>query len=474
MRVLTNEQIGIICQCIERPFLALWADMGAGKTAITLHAIAELFRLGFIRRAVVVAPRAVADSTWSQEAALWDSTKHLRVITLRGTPAQRKEQAATPAEVYCIGRDALAEKGARRGCIASPDLLALASDAPHTLLVVDEASSIKNPASSRFRALAFFRWGRVIELTGTPTPQSVADVWSQMYLLDRGAALGKNISQFRLNYMAKNPWGFGWKERPGAADTVLSKIKPLVLRLEAPPPCEVAFHNVAVGLTKGELEHYEQFKRDMAATVEETEISAVSAGALTAKLSAWASGGVYATTGEERGVVHPHQRKREALTELFRTKKPSFLVLYWFNFSIDDIKAAARDAHLRFALFDSRDPSIVEKWNRGEIDVLAAHPQSAGMGLNLQAGGCTEIWLTLPWSSELWLQTLARLARRGQKHAVTVYKLITSGTIDERIDKVLGGKIDVQKLILDEIKGLSNGNNTRRTSSGGTTASSDC
>ena len=190
-RELTDEQKEIICACVMRPYLAIWADMGAGKTAITLHAIAELLRLGFIRRAVVVAPRAVADSTWAQESALWDDTKDLRVVVLRGTPSKRKAQAATPAEIYCIGRDGLAEKGEHRGCIASADLKALAADAVNTLLVVDEASSIKNPRSSRFRALAYFKWGRVIELTGTPTPQGVADVWSQAYLLDRGEHSGK-------------------------------------------------------------------------------------------------------------------------------------------------------------------------------------------------------------------------------------------------------------------------------------------
>jgi SNF2 family DNA or RNA helicase len=141
------------------------------------------------------------------------------------------------------------------------------------------------------------------------------------------------------------------------------------------------------------------------------------------------------------------------LIETFTNEKPAFLVLYWFNFTIDDIKAAARAAGLSFELFDSKRPEIVERWNAGKIDVLAAHPQSAGMGLNLQAGGHKEIWVTLPWSSELWLQTIARLARRGQEQTVEVIRLITPGTIDERIAAVLGGKIDVQKLILDEIKG---------------------
>lgn len=447
-RILTEEQRDIVCACVMRPYLAIWADMGAGKTAITLHAIAELLRLGFVRRAIVVAPRAVADSTWSQEAALWPDTQSLRVVVLRGVPSKRKAQASTDADVYCIGRDALAAKGEHRGCIASDDLKALAADAEHTLLVVDEASSIKNPRASRFRALAFFRWGRVIELTGTPTPQGIADVWSQMYLLDRGASLGKNITAFRRRYMTQGFGGFGWNERPGAAEEVLARIKHLVLRLEAPPPCEVEYEDVPVELSESELSQYATFKRELVASIDGQEITAVSAGALTTKLCGWASGGMYF----EDDVIRPHTRKREKLTEMFRTLKPPFFVLYWFNFSVEDIKQAAHSAHLRFCLFDSRDPSIVPAWNAGSIDVLAAHPQSAGMGLNLQAGGCIEIWLTLPWSSELWSQTVARLARRGQKDTVRIYRMIARDTIDERISDVLCGKIDLQKLILDEVK----------------------
>lgn len=453
MRQLTPQQRDIVCACVLRPKIAIWADMGAGKTAITLHAIVELLRLGFIRRAVVVAPRAVADSTWRQEAALWPATKALRVITLRGDKAKRKEQAATPADVYCIGRDALAEKGQRKGCIASADLLTLARDPENTLLVIDEASSVKNPASSRFRALAFFRWGRVIELTGTPTPQSLADVWAQIYLLDRGEALGKTISAFRRSYMRKRFFG-GFEMIEGVEAVIMQKIHPLILRAEVPPPCEVAYTDKHTPLSDAEKAAYDAFKAEMVADLDGETIEAANAAVLTGKLAAWASGGQYFTeVDDRRGVLRPHRRKRDALIEIFTNEEPAFLVLYWFNFTIDDIKAAARAAGLSFELFDSKKPEIVERWNAGKIDVLAAHPQSAGMGLNLQAGGHKEIWITLPWSSELWLQTIARLARRGQEQTVEVIRLITPGTIDERIAAVLGGKIDVQKLILDEIKG---------------------
>lgn len=454
MRALTEEQKQIIAACVMRERLAVWADMGAGKTAITLHAVLELLKLGFIRRAVVVAPRAVADSTWRQEAEAWPSTRSLRVVTLRGTQAQRKAQAATPADVYCIGRDGLADKNASRGCIASADLLTLARDAENTLLIIDEASSFKNPTSRRFRALAFFRWGRVIELTGTPTPQSIADVWSQVYLLDRGASLGKTITAFRRRFLTQKYCGFGYDPRPGAESEILSLIKPLIFRLEAPPPCEVERIDVESPLTPAEFTEYKKFAEEMVAQIEGTEITAASAGALTSKLAAWASGGQYhrLEDSEEREVLRPHYRKREALTALFRRRKPTFLVLYWFNFTVDDVKAAAQAARLSFALFDSKKPEIVEAWNAGKVDVLAAHPMSAGMGLNLQHGGHTEVWVTLPWSSELWLQTVARLARRGQTERVEVIRIITPGTIDERISKVLGGKIDLQKLILDEVR----------------------
>lgn len=453
MRELTESQGDVVAACIDRPFLAIWADMGAGKTAITLHAIVALLQMGMIKRAIVVAPRAVADSTWKQEAALWPKTSSLRVQVLRGTPAQRKAQAATPADVYCIGRDGLAEKGARRGCIASADLLTLAKDCANTLLVIDEASSIKNSRSSRFRALAFFRWGRVLELTGTPTPQGIEDAWSQIYLLDRGASLGKTITAFRMRFMRQKRCGYGFEECPGARESVLGLVKPYVLRLEAPPPCKVYFRDVYANLSESELKEYREFKTRMVATLEGREVTALSAGALVSKLNAWASGGqYYDAMMKEREVLRPHTRKRDELTKIFKSESGPFLVFYWFNFSTDDVKAAALRAGLKFALFDAHKPEIVTAWNAGKIDVLAAHPQSAGMGLNLQAGGHKIIWLSIPWSSELWSQAVARLARRGQKNNVEVTRIIAPGTIDERISHVLGGKIDLQKLILDEVK----------------------
>lgn len=451
-RILTTEQCDVVAQIIDRPKLALWADMGAGKTAITLHAIAELLRLGMISRAVVVAPRAVADSTWRQEAELWPHTSQLRVVTLRGDKRERKWQAAQPADVYCIGRDALAVPGARRGCIASEDLLALAVCPGRTLLVVDEASSIKNSASARFRALAWFPWGRVLELTGTPAPQGIADIWPQIYLLDRGASLGKTITAFRRQYMRRKACGFGFEEVPGARNAALDAVRHLVLRLEAPPPCAVTYRDIYAEMREPELDAYRQFKRDMVAEIQGREITAVSAGALVAKLAAWASGGQY-YTAENRETLRPHYRKRETLARLLASEPGPHLVFYWFNFSIDDIKAAAYTARKRFACFDAKHPEIVDAWNAGQIDVLAAHPQSAGMGLNLQRGGHKIVWLTCPWSSELWLQAVARLARRGQSHDVEVTRIIAPGTIDERISHVLGGKIDAQRLILDELRG---------------------
>lgn len=452
-RVLTADQCDVIAQILDRPYLALWADMGAGKTAITLHAVAELYRLGLIRRAVVVAPRAVADATWAQECALWPSTSHMRVITLRGDQSTRRAQAKQPAEVYCIGRDALAVRGARRGCIASPDLLELAKWPGQTLLIVDEASSIKNSQSARFRALAWFPWGRVLELTGTPAPQGLADIWPQIYLLDRGQSLGRTITAFRRAYMRQRDSGFGFEELPGASDRALEAVRHLVLRLEAPPPCDVTYRDLYASMDDEEIKLYKKFKRDMFAELQGVEITAANAAALVGKLAAWASGGqYYMPDSATRTVIRPHTRKREVLNRILKTERGPHLIFYWFNFSIDDIKAAARYAGKTFACFDAKHPEIVAAWNAGRIDVLAAHPQSAGMGLNLQAGGHKIVWFTCPWSSELWLQAVARLARRGQGHTVEVTRIITPGTIDERISHVLGGKIDAQQLILNEFR----------------------
>ena len=187
---LTDEQSRIAQELINRAFVALWADMGAGKTAVTLSAVNALLQAGKIDRAIVVAPRAVANDTWTSEAAKWFGDA-LRVVVLRGSQNARIRARNEQAHIYTIGRDGVAKKGTGE---PSDDLIAIAGDASRALLIVDEASSIKNPSSNRFKALKAIQWGRVIELTGTPAPQSLVDVWAQIYLLDRGKALGRNIS----------------------------------------------------------------------------------------------------------------------------------------------------------------------------------------------------------------------------------------------------------------------------------------
>ena len=269
------------------------------------------------------------------------------------------------------------------------------------------------------------------------------------------AIVGKNNNRFPAALYAPKACGFGFEEVPGARDSALAAVRHLVLRLEAPPPCAVSYRDIYADMSPVELEQYKRFKRDMVAELQGREITAVSAGALVCKLAAWASGGLYHTElTDYRETLRPHYKKREKLTQLLQCESGTHLVFYWFNFSVDDIKAAARAAKKSFALFDAKYPEIVTAWNAGKIDVLAAHPQSAGMGLNLQAGGHKIVWLTCPWSSELWLQAVARLARRGQSHDVEVTRIIVPGTIDERISHVLGGKIDAQKLILDEFRGV--------------------
>lgn len=441
---LTDEQCRIAQELIDRPFVALWADMGAGKTAVTLTAVNALLQAGKIDRAIVVAPRAVANDTWTSEAAKWFGDA-LRVVVLRGSQNARIRARNEKAHIYTIGRDGVAKSLTGE---PSDDLIAIAGDASRALLIVDEASSIKNPSSNRFKALKAIQWGRVIELTGTPAPQSLADVWAQIYLLDRGKALGRNISAFRRAFMECQTFrNFReWRIKPSSERIILQSIEHLVLRVEAPPPCEVTTHDIFAELSPEALRQYDTMKRSCALSLDKTTITASSAGALVQKLASFASGGLY---DEEGNAASVHLDKARALWRFLRGRTTPTLVFYWFKFSLDDIERAAKAADKSFEVFDPSSTGQIERWNRGEIDVFAAHPQSAGMGLNLQFGGFTILWYTVTWCSELWLQANARLARRGQSHAVEVYRLIARHTIDEQIADRCGQKVTAQQLILD-------------------------
>lgn len=419
----------------------LFLDMGLGKTVVTLTAI-DYFTFDelSVYRTLVVAPKRVAENTWPEEIKKWDHLKDLRMSLIAGNPKERLKAVEKESEIYVISRDNIAW------------LVNTVKDWKWDCLVIDELSSFKNHRSKRFKALKkvtpFFR--KVIGLTGTPSPNGYMDLWSQIYLLDRGKRLGKNITAYRNDYW--NSYFKGsyneYELRKGSKEIIDEKISELCISMKARDYLkdlkESIIQDVLVDLDSKEYEKYKEMEKESVLELEDTDITALNAAAVTNKLLQLANGGAY---DEEKNFHHIHDRKLDALEELIEEAQgDNILVFYSFKSDIDRLKERFPDAR---KLETNQD---IEDWNNGKINLLLAHPASAGHGLNLQEGGSIIVWFGLTWSLELYLQANARLQRQGQKEVVRIYRLLAKGTIDETVVHVLNGKEVTQEDLLRKLK----------------------
>lgn len=436
--------------CIERLLseraLGLFLDMGLGKTVVTLTAINDLRRNRFaIRRALVIAPKKVAEATWSKEAAKWDHLKHLRIVPVLGSLLQRVRALNTPADIWVINRENV------------PWLVEYYRNSwPFDMVVIDESSSFKNPKSKRFKALTWVRKdiSRIALLTGTPAPNGLIDLWAQIFLLDGGERLGKKIGQFRERYFDADKRSremiYSYAPKEGANDVVHGLIGDICVSMKAEdylelPDCITV--EVPVLLDKKALSDYKKLEKEMLLTVDSSTIDATSAAVLTGKLLQLAGGAVYDT---ERNVVEIHSCKIEALLELVEgLNGQSVLIFYNFQHDLTRIKAALPKSLRTRELKSAEDES---DWNAGKIDVLLAHPASCAYGLNLQQGGNHVIWFAQNWSLELYQQANKRLHRQGQKEKVFIHHLVVQDSVDEDVMTALAGKGAVQDGLMEALK----------------------
>lgn len=434
-RLLTDEAIG------------LFLDMGLGKTVITLTAINDLkFNRFLVNKTLVIAPKRVAEKTWSREASKWSHLKHLRVVTVLGSQAQRVRALHTPADVYVINRENVTWL-----------VEYFRNDWPFDTVVVDESSSFKNPRAKRFKALTWVRphVKRIVELTGTPAPNGLLDLWAQMYLLDQGQRLGKRITHYRERYFEPDQRNrdtvFSYRPKPGADEAIWRLVEDVCISMKAedyldlPDVTEVT---VPVVLDKKAQAAYDKLEREMLLDVDETVIDAGSAAVLTNKLLQLCNGAVY---DEVRNVAEVHQCKIEAFTELVEglNGQPA-LVFYSFQHDLTRIQKALAETGLRIRQL--KGPQDEDDWNARKIDILLAHPASCAFGLNLQQGGNQVIWFGLPWSLELYQQANKRLHRQGQKEKVIIHHLIIEGGMDEDVMEALEAKCDTQDRLLNALR----------------------
>ncbi len=444
-----NYQTFCIEKLLELPAVGLFLDMGLGKTVTTLTAIKELKYYRFqVYKVLVIAPKKVAEATWSKESAKWDHLQCLRVSTVLGSRTKRERALACPADVYVINRENVEW------------LVDYYRNAwPFDMVVVDESSSFKDQSTKRWKALKRVRpkIKRIVLLTGTPAPNNLIDLWAQIYLLDEGARLGRTIGGFRERYFLPDKRSadrvFTYKPKMGTEQVVQDLIGDICISMSAEdyltlPECVSV--NVPVMLDAKAQKAYDTMEREMLLEVDEDTITADTAAVLTNKLLQLAGGAVYNADHQAQVI---HSCKIEAFLELVESLAgKSALVFYAFQHEKDRILEALRKKHkhLRVRVFSGAQDE--DDWNAGKIDILLAHPASTAYGLNLQQGGNHVIWFTPTWSLELYQQANKRLHRQGQTERVIIHHLLVDGSIDYDVISALGNKADTQDALLDSIK----------------------
>lgn len=402
-----------------------------------------------VRKVLVIAPKKVAEGTWTKEAAKWDHTKMLRVSPILGSQTKRIRALNTPADLYIINRENV--------CWLVDYYR---NSWPFDMVVVDESSSFKSHSAKRFKALASVcpRIDRMVELTGTPSPNGLADLWSQIFLLDAGERLGKRYTQFRERYFQPDKRGadgmvYSYEAKPGTEASILEKISDICISMKAEDYLElpdIVYHEIPVELDKKSAKAYYELEREMVLQLPEDDemISVTSAAALSNKLLQLANGAIY---DEDRQVHEVHSCKIEAFMELIESLqgKP---VLVFYNYQHDRERILTALSGTRLRVRELKNTQDEDDWNAREIDVLLTHPASSAYGLNLQQGGNHVIWFGLTWNYELYAQANKRLHRQGQTDKVIIHHLICSGTRDEDVMQALKKKDDVQNWVMESLK----------------------
>lgn len=429
---------------VESDSVGLFLDMGLGKTLISLTAVKDLMYNRFeVNKVLVIAPKKVSEATWQNEIEKWEEFKILRYSTVLGTKTQRIKALNTPADIYIINRD---------NVVWLVDYYK--NDWPFDLVICDEFSSFKNHSSKRFKALAAIkpRIKKVVGLTGTPSPNSLLDLWSQVYLLDGGERLGKSFYSYRGNFFEGDYMGYSYKPRDFAKEEILQRISDICVSMKAEDYLELpecVENIIPVKLDSKAQKAYTTMERDAVLELENAEeIDATSAAALSTKLLQLANGAVY---DEDKNYHEIHDCKIEAFMEtLEQLQGQNVLVFYNFKHDLDRLIKVLGKTKLSFRKLEG--PQDQKDWNDGKINVLLTHPASSAYGLNLQQGGHHVIWFGLNWNYELYIQANKRLHRQGQKNSVIVHHLVTMGTRDEDVMEALRRKEDSQNYVLESLK----------------------
>lgn len=410
-------------------------DCGLGKTIITLTAHNNIES----RCTLILGPPRVANHVWTEEAAKWEHTKHLNIIPLVGTPKKRCELLNKRADIFTMSYDLL------------PWLVELYGLKlwPFDTVIADESSMLKSHTTKRFKAIRKVRKrvNRFICLSGTPAANTLMSLWSQFYLIDRGQRLGTTFTGFRDRFYTSDYMGWSWDLRPGADEYIHKAIEDVSISMSAEDYLslpDLIINPVTIYLPPKVRKQYDELEKEfLISLTPDTDITAINSAVLSNKLRQVVNGCVY---DEEGGWHELHSAKIDALEEIVEQSGGPVLVFYEYKADAARIKAKFKDA------VDVKEKGAIEKWDKGEVPLLIGHFASMSHGLNLQQGGRTMVFFTLPWSNELYIQAVGRLHRQGQSSNVICHHLIADGTVDGKVSDALQSKQEIQKALLESMK----------------------
>ena len=427
---------------MEHERCGLFLDMGLGKTVITLTAVQDLIDSLDAEKVLVIAPKRVAEDTWSREAQKWDHLQGLRISKVLGSAAERRKALQADADVYVVNRE---------------NVVWLIGEMPRwdfDTVVIDELSSFKSPEAKRFRALrkAIAGSRRVIGLTGTPAPNGYLDLWSEIYLLDRGARLGRTVTGYRQEFfrnVSRDPAYGIYVEKPGAQKKINALLEDICMSMKAVDYLDMpekVENVIPVRLTESEFLKYRQMEQAALLQMDDgATIEAFSAAAVMGKLLQLANGFAYDLDKTPHRI---HEKKLDALEEIIDCSQGQ-PVLVFYNFQAD--REALLQRFPKARILDTGQD--ISDWNAGRVPLIMAHPASVGHGLNIQEGGHIIVWYGLTWSLELYQQANARLYRQGQaSKTVVIHHLVVAGTVDEQVMRALKTKDTTQAALMWALK----------------------
>lgn len=432
---------------------ALWLDMGLGKSSITLTVLNEYLYKDFrLDKVLVIAPKRVAEDTWTREADKWDHLHHLRISKMLGTAKQREKAYQADADIYIINRENVVDLVEKHG-----------KDWKFDAVVIDESSSFKATKAKRWRLLKRVAplCKVVWELTGTPG--GLLDLWAQIYLMDGGERLGKTLTAYRDKYFTpgarKGHVVYEWKPKPGAQERIEAALSDICLSMKAGDwldmPARVDVEHF-VHMSSAERKIYDKLEKERVLPLLDGRLTenfddadhailGDTAAALTNKLLQMANGAVYDDDGN---IIRIHDAKLDVLEEIVEAAgQEPVLVYYNYKHDLERIKGRFPQAQT----LDTGDD--IRAWNDGEIPLLLCHPASVAYGLNMQEGGHIIVWFGPTWSLELYQQANARLLRQGQTDTVFIHHILTEGTLDLRVVQSLEKKDGAQEALLNALKG---------------------